>query len=89
MRFEYSPDVRALYVHLAAGEVAKTVELDLEIMADLDASGRLLGVEFLDAHEFFPFLARYAPSDDQTVYLIEFPAILETAVRNSRAASAA
>ena len=89
MRFDYSPDVRALYIHLTAGEVAETVELETEIMADLDGSGTVLGIEFVDAHDFFPFLARFAPSIRGCIHAIAFPDVIELAVQHSRAESAA
>jgi uncharacterized protein YuzE len=89
MRIDYSPDVRALYVHLAGGEVAETVELDTEVMADLDAAGTLLGVEFLDAHDFFPFLARHAAADEEGTISFDFPDVFSAALERTRSMSAA
>ncbi len=46
----YDPDVDALYVDLAArvdGDVARTRELDPARLVDYDASGGVLGIEFL------------------------------------------
>lgn len=58
MALEYSPDGHLLYVHLREGEVAETAEVGPDIYADLDADGRPIGVEFLNADDFFPFLSR-------------------------------
>ena len=55
MVLEYAPDGRLLYVRLRSGEVAETDEIEHDVSVDLDAEGRPLGVEFLDAEKFFPF----------------------------------
>jgi len=57
---EYAPDGHLLYVRLREGEVVETDELEEIVYVDLDAEGRPVGVEFLDAAAFFPFLDRWA-----------------------------
>jgi len=59
MRIEYSPDEQLLYLRLGAGEVAHTVELEPNVYVDLDAAGAPLGVEFLNAADLLPFIARH------------------------------
>lgn len=40
--------LEALYIHLQAGEVAETREIEPDVLlADYDAAGRLLGIEIL------------------------------------------
>ncbi len=41
------PKAKAIYVRLHEGKVARTKEFSEDIFADLDSSGRLLGVEVL------------------------------------------
>ena len=50
MKVEYEPEYDIAYIHIA-GEVkfVGTHSLDLDIHLDLDADGRLLGIEVLDA----------------------------------------
>lgn len=64
MRIEYSPTAGALYLRLQAGTVAKTVEIEEFVDVDVDASGQPLGVEFVVAEEFYPFLERHAGALD-------------------------
>ena len=49
MQIEYSPDIDALYVYLKTVDVACTVEPNDGIAVDYDASGKVVGVEILDA----------------------------------------
>ena len=54
MKFEYNPDVDAAYIYLKypmkEGECKKTEELNKEnIVLDLDGSGKIIGVEILNA----------------------------------------
>lgn len=56
MELRLDRDVNALYVRLRPGAVTRTVEITDTVYADLDAEGRTLGVEFVNADEFIPFL---------------------------------
>ena len=53
MKIEYGKDVDAAYIYLdnsiSDNEVKKTIELNENIMLDLDAKGKILGIEILDA----------------------------------------
>ena len=59
IRFEYSPDENLLYVALGEGPAAETVEVEESVYVDLDGDGRPIGIEFLNADDFLPFLARH------------------------------
>lgn len=47
----------ALYLRLADGKVARTVEIDSSTNVDLDAAGAVLGIEVLDPGQPWPLLA--------------------------------
>ena len=59
MIFEYATDVNALYVRFRRGKVAETVEIEHLIVVDLDGDGQPLGMEFVNADDFLPFLRRH------------------------------
>jgi uncharacterized protein YuzE len=61
MMLKYSPTADALYLRLRPGEISNTVEWfpDDDIYLDLDADGRVLGVEFVNAGDFLTVLARH------------------------------
>ena len=64
MKVQYSPDVNLLYLEFPPGPVAETIELEEFIYVDLDEQGEPLGVEFVDADDFLPFLQRHAGTLD-------------------------
>lgn len=45
----YDPDVNALYIQLIDAEVLETVELAKGVYLDIDADGRAIGFEILNA----------------------------------------
>lgn len=62
MRFELDTEVNALYIYfreICPGEVDRTVELEEGVNLDIDAQGRILGLEFVDANDFGRFLAEH------------------------------
>ena len=59
IRFEYSADENLLYVALGVGPAAETIEVEESVYVDLDADGRPIGIEFLNADDFLSFLARH------------------------------
>jgi len=87
VRIEYSADERLLYLRLKDGEVTETVELDDGVMADLDDAGEPIGVEFLDAADFFPFVARRTPLSDGMV-IFDLPGDLATILKREGQLSA-
>jgi uncharacterized protein YuzE len=58
MQFHFDEEANALYSAIAPGEVARTVELTDLVYVDVDAQGAPLGIEFVSADEFVPFLRR-------------------------------
>ena len=58
LRIRYSAADRALYLTLREGEVAETIEVEDLVYVDVDEGGRPLGIEFVAAEDFLPFLAR-------------------------------
>jgi len=59
MQLEFDPDVNALYLRIRSGRFSQTVELEEQVYLDLDADGQVLGVEFVDANDFFSLLERH------------------------------
>ena len=49
MRGTYDKNVNAAYLYLSVEKFAETKEISEEINFDLDSSGRLIGIEFLNA----------------------------------------
>ena len=52
MRTEFDKEANAAYVYfkeIKVGEVAKTISLNDSINIDLDAEGKTIGIEILDA----------------------------------------
>lgn len=58
MRISYAADQSLLYIQVAEGPAAETVEIEESIYVDLDADGQPIGMEFLNAADFFDFLER-------------------------------
>ena len=56
MQFRFDSEANCLYVSLAKGDVARTIELSDMVYVDVDTRGVILGIEFVDADEFIPFL---------------------------------
>lgn len=56
MHIKRDPDVNALYITFGEGEVARTVAISEAVYADLDEVGNPLGLEFINADDFIPFL---------------------------------
>lgn len=48
MKIEYDPKADAMYIRLAAGQVADSDEVRPGVVLDFDAEGRVLGIEMLD-----------------------------------------
>jgi uncharacterized protein YuzE len=58
IRFEYAADHGLLYIKIVDGPAAETIEFEESVYVDLDADGQPIGVEFLNAADFLPFLVR-------------------------------
>jgi len=48
MKIEYDPKADAMYIRLIAGTVVDSDEVRPGVVFDVDASGRVLGIEMLD-----------------------------------------
>jgi uncharacterized protein YuzE len=48
-----------LYVALGDGTAAETIAVEESVYIDVDADGRQIGIEFLNADDFLSFLARH------------------------------
>ena len=59
IQFRHDADVNALYIKILDAPVARTIELETCIYVDLDADDQPLGVEFVNADDFLPFLRRH------------------------------
>ncbi len=60
MRIEYDREARAIYVALADGVHARTVEVQpLKVYVDIDAEGRTLGIEFLSLTSFEQYMEEH------------------------------
>lgn len=64
MHIRLDPDVNALYIEVRQGRVARTVELTDTIYVDLDDHDAPIGIEFVNADEFIPFLRDRANDAD-------------------------
>lgn len=60
MEFQLDRDVNALYIRLRPGAVSRTIELTDSVYVDVDADDGPLGIEFVNADEFIPFLRDHA-----------------------------
>lgn len=60
MEFQLDRDVNALYIRLRPGKVSRTIELTDSVYVDVDAEDVPLGLEFVNADEFVPFLRDHA-----------------------------
>ncbi len=49
MKINYDKIADAMYVTLRGGKIAKSVELEDRLIADIDRKGNILGIEILDA----------------------------------------
>lgn len=59
MNIELDTAANALYLRLGSGRVAHTAELENLVVADYDEAGQMLGVEFVRAKHFGPFLLEH------------------------------
>lgn len=49
MKIEYDKDTDALYIRLQEKDVDRTLEIEEGLNLDLDKSGKMIGIEVLDA----------------------------------------
>jgi uncharacterized protein YuzE len=61
LRIEHDAEVNALYIYLQeipAGGVARTIELEDGVNLDVDEEGNTIGLEFVEADEFYRVIDR-------------------------------
>jgi uncharacterized protein YuzE len=58
-QIRHDADANALYIRFTEAPIARTIEFEEFVYVDLDASGQPLGIEFVDADDFLPFLKRH------------------------------
>ena len=64
MRIEYDREAKAVYVNVADGEHARTVEVEpMKIYVDVDSEGRTLGIEFLSLKAFQQYIEEHGGLD--------------------------
>jgi len=59
MKLELDTTTNSLYLRLAPGRVANSVELAELVVADLDETGTILGIEFVHAEDFAAFVGEH------------------------------
>lgn len=59
MNLELDLAAKALYLRLANGRVADTIEMADAVVADVDESGAVLGIEFVRVDRFAPFVTAH------------------------------
>ena len=77
MQFSFDSEANSLYIALHEGQVARTIEITDMVYVDVDASGAPLGVEFVSADEFVPFLRRLQELDEADTWPGDLPAEIQ------------
>ena len=85
VQFRFDIEANALYIEINSGTVARTIKLTDVVYVDVDALGEPLGIEFVSADEFLPFLRRLSTLDHDH----EWQALIPGKVRELFVASAA
>lgn len=86
-RIGYDPLVKAVYIKLSEGKVAKTIEFAPETFVDLDQKGKLLGVEMINPGKLIITRKKHPPLLQQIAKkyhvpeLKEFPQMVENLVK--------
>lgn len=52
MKLEYDPQADAIYLRLKDAEIASTREVEDNLIVDLDAAGRMIGIELLFVSDY-------------------------------------
>lgn len=90
---DYDAEADAVYVKLASRKVARTVEVDSGTLADVDANGRLVGVEVIHPDRAWPLddiISRFDVPDEQALELRrEYERFRKTGRRHGGASAAA
>ncbi|PSN14482.1 hypothetical protein C7293_11455 [filamentous cyanobacterium CCT1] len=77
MNIDYDPDVDALYLRLAEGEIIESDSIEPDVVYDYDADDRVIGVELLRVSANLPELAVRAFPFRSLEQQVEFMRFLE------------
>jgi uncharacterized protein YuzE len=53
MKITYDAGVNAAYIYLSAARIEETEETNYGLIVDLDSDRRIVGIEILEARDFF------------------------------------
>ena len=53
MKIRYDAEVDVVYIKLSDAEILETEETDAGVIVDLDREGHVVGLEFLNARDFY------------------------------------
>ncbi len=56
MKFTLGIETNALYIYANVGDIAETIEVGPDVFMDVDADGKIIGIEFLDPNYLIQFL---------------------------------
>ena len=56
MKLTLDSEINVLYLYANRGEVSETLEVGPDVYMDVDADGRIIGLEFLDPDYLIQFL---------------------------------
>ena len=56
MKFKLEMEVNALYIYANDGDIVETLEVGPDVYMDVDADGKIIGIEFLDPDYLIQFL---------------------------------
>ena len=78
MNIQFDPDVDALYLRLATGDVVDSETIEPNLVYDYDAKDQIIGIELLRVRANLPHLAIKALPFQTCSQQIEFLSFLET-----------
>ena len=53
MKIRYDAEADVVYIRLSDSQILETEETETGMLVDLDAEGKVVGLEFLNAKEYF------------------------------------
>ena len=53
MKIRYDAEADVVYIRLSDSQILETEETETGMLVDLDAEGKVVGLEFLNARDFF------------------------------------
>ena len=68
MKLEYDREADAVYIRIKDADIATTRELEENVIVDIDASGKLVGIELLFVSDYL------RPEEIQNLTITELPA---------------